>query len=179
MCEGQELVYIQCIPIRSSSLLPRRLSPGLFFEHFEKTQGLPEKKLKAHSRQKTQESGVNLGFQPKNSRKIDFYGLIFRGLAGFWSLVLPNWPHFEQILHSFQVCITNHLKKTQGFCKKLKYSAKKTQPFGVKWLSKTPKSRSKNKPALADANFTLAIRLFIPSKMDIKNWLSNWLEFES
>ena len=38
------------------------LTPGLFFEHFERTQGLPEKKLKVHSGQKTQESGVNLGF---------------------------------------------------------------------------------------------------------------------
>ena len=64
--------------------------PGLFFEHFEKTQDLPEKKLKAHSGQKTQESGVNLGFWPKNSRKIDFHGLIFKGVAGFWSLLLPN-----------------------------------------------------------------------------------------
>ena len=71
----------------------------------------------------------------------------FGGVAGFWSLLLPNWPNFEQILDSFQVKQTIW-KKLKGFANKLKDFAKKTQPFGVKWLGKTPKIRSKNKPAV-------------------------------
>ena len=59
--------------------------------------------------------------------------------------------HILSKLHSFQVKQTIW-KKTHGFWKKLKDSAKKTQPFGVKWLGKTPKSRSKNKPGLVPSN---------------------------
>ena len=46
----------------------------LIFWTFRKNSRSARKKLKAHSGQKTQESGVNLGFLPKNSRKMDFYG---------------------------------------------------------------------------------------------------------
>ena len=38
------------------------LLQALFFEHFEKTQGLPEKNSRHILGKKTQESGVNLGF---------------------------------------------------------------------------------------------------------------------
>ena len=104
---------------------------GLFFEHFEKTQGLPEKNSRHILDKKLKRVESTGDFSQKNSRKIDFYGLIFRGVAGFWSLLLPNWPHFEQILHSFQVKQTIW-QKLKGFAKKLKDFTKKLEDFAKK-----------------------------------------------
>ena len=102
-------------------------------------------------------------FWTKNSREWSQLGILAKKTQGkltFMGSFLEEWQdfgHFYYQLITFWANIafisskTNHLKKTQGFCKKkLKDSAKKTQPFGVKWLGKTPKSRSKNKPGLFD-----------------------------
>jgi hypothetical protein len=42
----------------------------------------------------------------------------------------------------------NDSKKLKHFVKKTQGFGEKTQPIGVKGLSKTPKSRSKNKPGI-------------------------------
>ena len=71
--------------------MPQLNSTGLFFEHFEKTQGLPEKNSRPILGKKNpQGTGVNLGFWPKNSRKIDCWGTFLEWWQPLWSLLFLN-----------------------------------------------------------------------------------------
>ena len=112
---------------------PAYITPGLFFELFEKTQGT---------------------FWTKNSSEWSQLRIWAKKTQGKLTLMgsfLKEWQDFDhfyyQIDHiwaniAFISCKTNHLKKTQGF------RQKKVNPSASSDSVKLQKSRSKNKPVL-------------------------------
>ena len=70
------------------------LNSGLFFEHFEKTQGLPEKNSSLILGKKLKVVESTKDFGQKTQGKLTIRGKFLEEAVEYWSLLFLNWPSF-------------------------------------------------------------------------------------